>query len=158
MKTVHTLPPRFSAPLLRPDLLQHKVAKCNRCHTVMYPGPTGSLDNHKRGYCSDGVKQSKDGPLWPQPQGIFERGRIFHPLNFLRMLHEIHDAIVVKGGNGGDSAMEYEAFLRLVNDRMVKTTDGRFLFKLYDLTMPAGSPSELIIVHEGSQYLQMDCL
>jgi len=36
---------------------QRKAATCSRCNTIMYPGPTGSSENHKRGYCSDGVRQ-----------------------------------------------------------------------------------------------------
>jgi len=124
----------------------------------MYPGPTGSLDNHKRGYCSDGVKQAKDGPLWPQPHGIFEHGRQFHPVNFLKILREVYDAVVVKGSDGGDSALEYNAFLTMLQDRTVITADGQYLFKLYDLEIPTTSPTELIVVDEGISYLQMDCL
>ena len=124
----------------------------------MYPGPTGSLDNHKRGYCSDGVKQAKDGPIWPQPQGIFERGKIFHPTNFLKTLHEIYDAVVVKGSDGGDSAMEYNAFLTMLQERTVFTPDGQYLFKLYNLSILTTSPSELLVDYEGSSYVRMDCL
>src|SRR5215472_8542473 len=69
---VRILAPLFLVPVhLHRHLIdhQHKPATCTWCHTVMYPGPTSSLDNHKRGYCSDRVKQGKDGPIWPQPHG-----------------------------------------------------------------------------------------
>jgi hypothetical protein len=91
---------------------------------MMYLGPTGSPENHKPDYCSDGVKQAKDGPVWPQPQGIFERGKVFHPLNFLTTLHEVYDTAVVNGSDGGDSAMEYEAFMMMLKDRTIVTADG----------------------------------
>jgi hypothetical protein len=63
----------------------------------MYPG---GADDHKRGYCADGARQIvKKGdhdtlPDWPQPQGIFEKGTHFHPIEFLKTLREVY-------GSGG---------------------------------------------------------
>ncbi|KAF9523224.1 hypothetical protein CPB83DRAFT_871718 [Crepidotus variabilis] len=74
-----------------------KVQICSRCQTVMYPGPTGSLENHKKGYCADGVRQiQKDTeplPPWPQPQGIFKVGREFHVLAFLTEVRSLYEKL-----------------------------------------------------------------
>ncbi|KAG2344981.1 hypothetical protein BDR05DRAFT_881053, partial [Suillus weaverae] len=65
-----------------------KAQRCSCCQTIMYPGPKNSSLNYKKGYCADGIKQSskaagKELPPWPQPQGIFSDGQIFHPHMFL---------------------------------------------------------------------------
>jgi hypothetical protein len=126
----------------------------------MYPGPTGSSENHKKGYCSDGVKQvmkSDTVPDWPQPQGIFELGTTFNPLKFLTTIRELYEVLVIQGSNGNDLAMEYEAFTKLLTSRTV-TTDSGILFKLFELEMPFSTPPELIVYHDGSRHLRIDCL
>src|SRR5258708_4465186 len=95
-------------------------ATYKRCCTVMYPGPSGSAENHKRAYRSDGAKQqmapSKQNqdppqtisytlPKWPQPQGIFTNG-------------------------SGNLLMEHEAFASMLVKRLVFLADGSVIFKL----------------------------
>ncbi|KAF8444446.1 hypothetical protein L210DRAFT_3311152, partial [Boletus edulis BED1] len=71
--------------LIKPEAegASKKAQTCSHCQTIMYPSSEGSSLNHKRAYCSDGVRQvSKAGdevPPWPQPQGIFTAGKTFHP-------------------------------------------------------------------------------
>ncbi|KAF8575931.1 hypothetical protein K439DRAFT_1261669, partial [Ramaria rubella] len=60
-----------------------KPQTCTRCHRLMYPGPTGSPENHKKEFCSDGGSvKFRDAP-WPQPPGIFIKGTSFDILAFL---------------------------------------------------------------------------
>ena len=63
----------------KPNSCPAQSTTCTRCKVIMYPGKTNSPENHKRGYCSDGVQQKeKSGdflPRWPQPPGIFTNGR-----------------------------------------------------------------------------------
>jgi hypothetical protein len=81
----------------------------------MYPGPSGSADNHKEGVCAHGVKQKSDTeklPEWPQPSGIFVKGRAFIPIEFLKTLRTIYERITPGGEwrSGEDIPMEFEAF------------------------------------------------
>jgi hypothetical protein len=141
----------------------------------MYPGPNGAAENHKRGYCSDGarqtLKQSKQNadppqpnkplshsvPEWPQPHGVFTEGTYFHPLEFLARLREIYEKVVIEKVSG-ETAMEYEAFSSLLLARTLVLSDGSVLFKLFDLTCSASTPEELFVIHEGDKYLRIDCL
>jgi hypothetical protein len=81
---------------------------------IMYPGPTGAVENHKKGYCSDGVKQTLEqsrqnqdppqpnqsvsiaSPRWPQPSGIFTNGTQFHPVAFLHKIGEMYEKVVIE--------------------------------------------------------------
>jgi len=138
-----------------------KVATCSRCRMIMYPGPPGSQENHRKGYCSDGVRPSMKGdtpPDWPQPQGIFELGTKFNPLNLLASLRDLYTQIVIQNGTGGDFAMEYQAFWRLLHNRLTVAADGHHLFKLYDLNLPSSTPPELIVEQDGSRYMRVDYL
>jgi hypothetical protein len=127
----------------------------------MYPGPSGSPQNHRKGMCSDGVKQAmKNDVEWPQPLGIFTSGTEFHPIKFLQVLRDVYETMVIRGGDGRDSALEYEAFLKMLRARLTTMEDGHHLFKLFDtdLQIPATTPDELIVEHDGSRYLRVDCL
>ncbi|KAI0281123.1 hypothetical protein BGY98DRAFT_1095066 [Russula aff. rugulosa BPL654] len=96
----------------------------------MYPGGT---DNHKKGYCADGARQIvKKGdndslPDWPQPQGIFEKGTHFHPIEFLKTLWEVYEKLVVDRTSGVDVPIEY--------------LNGTVLFRLFDLTISPPHPT-----------------
>jgi len=128
---------------------------------IMYPGPSGSQENHRKGYCSDGVRPSMKGdtpPDWPQPQGIFELGTKFNPLNLLAALRDLYDHTVTQNGTGGDLVMEYQAFGRLLHSRLIVAADGRHLFKLYDLDLPPSTQPELITEQGGSRYMRVDYL
>jgi hypothetical protein len=127
----------------------------------MHPGVPGSSQNHKKKYCSDGVKQSMKPdttPDWPQPPGIFERGVIFNPIPFLKTIHDMYERIVIEGTDGDGLAMEYHAFAKLLQDRTTVAANGTILFKLFDLSLPFDAPTELIIEQNGTRYLRIDCL
>jgi hypothetical protein len=84
----------------------------------MYPGPSGSAENHKKGYCSDGVKQNmeqssqnEDPPRdnkptsctpaqWPQPHGIFTHGTHFNAFAFLTKIREMYEKVVIEDDSG----------------------------------------------------------
>ncbi|KAF8573273.1 hypothetical protein K439DRAFT_1421446 [Ramaria rubella] len=74
-------------------LLQRKPQTCTRCHTLMYPGPTGSPDNHKKEFCSDSGSVKFRDALWPQPAGVFVKGTSFDISAFLRTILEIYEKI-----------------------------------------------------------------
>ncbi|KAI0266607.1 hypothetical protein BGY98DRAFT_885848, partial [Russula aff. rugulosa BPL654] len=105
-----------------------------------------STDNHKRGYCADGARQIvKKGdndslPDWPQPQGIFEKGTHFHPIEFLKTLWEVYEKLVVDRTSGVDVPIEYEAFMKMLSNRTTIDQDGTVLFRLFDLTIPPSTP------------------
>src|SRR6266699_7254783 len=86
-------------------MFQRKMAIYGRCQMIMYPG---GADNHKRGYCADGAHQIVKKcdhdtlPDWPQPQGIFEKGTHFHPIEFLTTLQEVYEKVVVDRTSGVD--------------------------------------------------------
>jgi hypothetical protein len=141
----------------------------------MYPGPTGAVENHKKGYCSDGVKQTLEqsrqnqdppqpnqsvsiaSPGWPQPSGIFTNGTHFHPVTFLHKIGEMYEKVVIEK-ESGDLLMEYEAFACLLVRRTVVLEDHSVLFKLFDLDSPSATPEGLIVTHDGNKYLRVDCL
>ncbi|KAJ3747519.1 hypothetical protein DFH05DRAFT_1359498, partial [Lentinula detonsa] len=87
---------------------------CNRCQTIMYPGPKNSPENHKLGYCSDGVSQKNLDIQWPQPQGIFTKGKNFYPIPFLKTLRLIYDELIIQKRPIGELTMESQAFVELV--------------------------------------------
>lgn len=148
----------------------------------MYPGPSGSITNHKKGFCSDGVKQtlgstqhtqqnrdipSSNGqsvatytlPDWPQPEGIFSDGTTFHPIAFLAKVGEVYERVLVKK-DSGELMMEHEAFARLLLKRTLTSEDGSVLFKMYDLEASESdkTPEGLIVLRDGDRYLRLDCL
>ena len=94
---------------------------------IMYPG---GADNHKRGYCADGAHQIMKKcdhdtlPDWPQPQGIFEKGTHFHPIEFLKTLREVYEKVVVDRASGVDDPIEYEAFTKMLSKRTTIDQDG----------------------------------
>lgn len=94
-------------------------------------------------------------PDWPQPQGIFQSGTTFNPLQFLATVQEMYEKVVIEKGNGDNLAMEYEAFSKLLQERTIVDADGHVLFKLFELEIPFSTPSELIV---ASHYLCLDCL
>ncbi|KAK7678884.1 hypothetical protein QCA50_018024 [Cerrena zonata] len=93
-----------------------KTMICSRCKVIMYPGPTKSPQNHKRGFCSNGcpvtfkrfnkVKNEKPGnqnvspPPYPQPAGIFSEGEQFHAIRFLQTVQDVYMRLVVPKRRG----------------------------------------------------------
>ena len=130
----------------------------------MYPGRGGAPENHKKGYCADGVRQKpKAGstdpalPEWPQPHGIFTNGSHFHPLIFLATVRELYDKVIDRAISDQDYSMEDEAFSRMLSSR-VRIENGQALFLLFDLENAVGTPPSLFVNVEDRQYLRVDCL
>ena len=138
----------------------------------MWAGGEGGDDNHKRGYCSDGVKQKagpahSDGlPPWPQPSGIFTAGTHFWPRRLIRAIHELHDALVSTNDLGGLKAMEFAAFAEMLEKRFVvfppiaKEQPSFVRFKLYpgfELGEQPEDPNDLLTI-DGTQYLHISYL
>jgi hypothetical protein len=97
-------------------------------------------------------------PDWLQPEGIFERRSLFDSLKFLSTLCEVFNEVVVHGGNGGDRAMEYQAFMNMLRTCTKFTNDGYCLFKLFKLDLPISTPQAMLVNHEGSRFLRIDYL
>ncbi|OBZ69972.1 hypothetical protein A0H81_10475 [Grifola frondosa] len=117
-----------------------KVQTCGCCHQVKYPGGIGSKGNHKKQYCSDGVKpkDSTDiSPDWPQPSGIFTGGSHFHPIVFLTTLCEMYEKTVMNQGRDVVIDMEYLAFADLLARQTVRAPDGSFSFDCLILSLSA---------------------
>ena len=130
----------------------------------MYPGPTGSPENHRKGFCSDGVRQKVKSadevlPIWPQPSGIFTNGSHFHPMKFLSFIWEVYEKVLANedGERGGAYSMEEEAFTHLLTQRVQMLPCGMVLFKLFDLIL-VDVPDGLIVEQEGGKFLRIDCL
>lgn len=140
-------------------MFQRKTAICSRCETIMYPG---GADNRKRGYCADGARQiakkgDDDGfPDWPQ--GIFEKGTDFYPVEFLKTLREVYKKLVVERASGFDVPVEYGAFIKMLGKRSTIDQDGTVLFRLFDLTIPSSTPDRFIVSRDDCKYLRLDCL
>jgi hypothetical protein len=126
----------------------------------MYPG--GS-ENHKKGHCTDGAHQVKrkgedDIPDWPQLEGIYLNGTQFHPIEFLKILRDMYERVLVHGERSTDLPVEYEALGKVLERTTTTDEDGSVLFRLYDLAMPPSIPDSLLMLHNGHQHLRLDCL
>ncbi|KAI1794159.1 hypothetical protein LXA43DRAFT_884301, partial [Ganoderma leucocontextum] len=165
------------------DLLPGKPSKgkgktrkphtCHRCLSTMWAGGEGGRDNHKKGYCSDGVKQKSvpvDGvmeelPPWPQPNGIFTKGDTFWPKRFTGAVRELYDTVIVGHELGGIKAMEYLAFADMLRARLIvipptETEPSIVRFKLYRglaLGEQPDQPSDLVTI-DGADYLHVSYL
>jgi hypothetical protein len=150
-------------------LQSRKPASCPRCKKIMYPGPTGAPENHKRGYCSDGVKSKPPDntssnylPPWPQPNGIFSSGTSFNPTAFLSAVREIYQKVIMGAGPGADGvSMEYVAFAEMLTNRTSIRADGSVVFLLYPEFTTDSCPEEWITKggeFDGETYLRMDSL
>ncbi|KAJ6450330.1 hypothetical protein DFH09DRAFT_1400157 [Mycena vulgaris] len=161
----------FSVPLVKVESNDadvkssaDRVATCKRCNKIMYPGPKGSAENHKKGHCSDGFKQKiVEGEFapWPQPAGLFTTGSEFHPLPFLAAIREVYEKLVVEADS--NITMEREAFLLMLQKpgRIITSDAGAVLFKQFaGFTIPADDTTPEILFTElnGSKYLRVDAL
>jgi hypothetical protein len=97
-------------------------------------------------------------PDWPQPQGIFEKGTHFYPIEFLKMLREVYEKLVVDRASGVDIPIEYEALTKMLSKRTTIDQDGTILFRLFDLTIPSSTPDQLIVLRDSCRQLHLDCL
>ncbi|KAJ7138759.1 hypothetical protein C8R43DRAFT_1131921 [Mycena crocata] len=142
-----------------------KPQTCTRCKTIKYPGPSGSPENHKKSFCSDGFRPTLKGetvPAWPLPPGIFTNGTDFHPLVFLAGVRELYEALVIQRVNREDFSMEDEAFYQLLSARVtLDKATGAVMFKLYsELNVPDsdGVPVDMYIEYMGSRHLYINSL
>jgi hypothetical protein len=115
----------------------------------MYPGPEGSLLNHKRAYCSDGVKQvSKvdEVPPWPQPHSVFTAGKMFHPQDFSVTLQDTYERYCMPSAEPPPTpTMETVAFVRLLTSRIRTFNDNMIRFRLFpDSELDTKTPSSYI--------------
>ncbi|KAH8997187.1 hypothetical protein EDB86DRAFT_933965 [Lactarius hatsudake] len=154
-----------------------KPASCPRCKRLMYPGPTKSPENHKRGYCSDGVRSKPPDnappgylPLWPQPIGVFSSdawGTTFNPIPFLATLRDIYEKTVLGGGQN-DEVVEFGTFTAMLHSRIVVRADGAVFFRLYPEFELGPCPEGLLVTgdeldegrggNEWTSYVRVDCL
>ncbi len=146
----------------------------------MWAGPEGAQSNHKKGYCSDGVKQKPPKfektlpsgqkvnalerlPPWPQPSGVFSTGTTFHPRRFFEVVQELYDKVVVQNDAGGERAMEYLAFSAMLQDRLLivpatETGPLMVLFELFETLQLQDSPPDNLVEREGVRYLRINYL
>ncbi|KAG0698511.1 hypothetical protein DFH29DRAFT_1018080 [Suillus ampliporus] len=139
-----------------------KAQTCSCCQTIMYPGAENSPLNHKRGYCTDSIKQvSKSGedlPPWPQPQGMFSEGRTFHPHTFLTAVQRVYECVFSQGPGEMDM-LETEAFAKLLTSCTEVREDGAVLFRLFaDFIVDSSTPHDHIVTHDGNQWLRINLL
>ncbi|KAI9436428.1 hypothetical protein H4582DRAFT_1816625 [Lactarius indigo] len=88
-------------------LLQtRKLASCPRCKRLVYPPLTRSPENHKGGYCSDGIRSKPAHntppgylPPCPQPNG----GTTFNQIPFLATLRDVYKKAVLGGGKKNEA-------------------------------------------------------
>ncbi|KAF9012175.1 hypothetical protein BDZ89DRAFT_963654, partial [Hymenopellis radicata] len=137
---------------------QRKIPTCTRCKTLMYANGLKGAGNHKKGYCSDGVRQKASSILWPQPEGIFAKGTDFSPIKLLESIRGLCERLGGTTISDPDLSMEDSALLDLLQTRL-KTVNRQMVFTLVDgLEMPTNVPDTLFITIEGVRYLRVDCL
>ncbi|PIL30720.1 hypothetical protein GSI_06888 [Ganoderma sinense ZZ0214-1] len=153
--------------------ITRKPNTCHRCLSIMWARGEGDSENHKKGYCSDGVKQKPacvDGiveelPPWPQPNEIFSKGTHFWPLRFTRTVRELYDMVTDGDRLGGPKAMEFAAFADMLRARLVvipatATQPSCVRFKLYrglQLGEQPENPSDIVDV-DGAKYMHVTYL
>lgn len=133
----------------------------------MYPYGEGGRGNHSRDYCSDGVPvhfkltENKQLPVppWPQPEGIYIRGKSFSAVTFLTVLRHMYEKVVIEE-DSGSLTMEYEAFALALSGRITHR-EGVPFFELYpELEIAPSTPLGLVTLdpQAGKRYLRMECL
>ena len=115
----------------------------------MYPGLEGSSLNHRRAYCSDGVRRvSKvnEVPPWPQPHGVFTAGKMFHPQAFYVTLQDTYECYCMPSAEPTPTpTMETVAFVRLLASRIRTFNNNVIGFRLFpDYKLDAKTPSSYI--------------
>ncbi|KAF8054908.1 hypothetical protein FPV67DRAFT_1681291 [Lyophyllum atratum] len=158
-----TIAPGSGQSSVKPAKDARKAQSCTRCKVIMYPGPTGAPENHKKAYCSDGAAQKSkatDGyiPPWPQPSGIFAKGTHFDAVAFLTAIRELHEKIAGQPAGSGDYSMEDQAFSQMLLSRVKELPGKRAGFILSDLTFTYETPENLVVEEDGIKYLRIDCL
>ena len=137
----------------------------------MWAHGEGNSENHKKGYCSDGVKQKappgtdEELPPWPQPNGVFTKGTHFWPKHFNRTICELYETVTDGNTTGGCRAMEFAAFAEMLQKCLIiipvtETEPSCVCFKLYrafELGEQPGSLSDIVEVN-SARYLHVTYL
>ena len=139
---------------------------CKRCSTIMYPGQRGHPNNHKPGYCSDGVVSSPTAPKFPLPPGIFLRGNSFSIPAFYATVQQLFECLCVNGQRREDLSLELDTFGELFIQRIKQDLDGRsgsVFWELYgNVTLEGVSTSKIddyvLTADDGKQYVRVLCL
>ncbi len=133
----------------------------------MYPKEKGHPDNHKREYCSDGAPSSAASSHipYPQPEGIFIKGKTFDIIPFLKAVQELYQHVVVEGVSRDDLDLEMEAFAtmfmnRTEHDRRGDNGEEVVSFRLLQGVTVLGeeSAADFLNLANGQTYLKVGCL
>lgn len=130
----------------------------------MYPRNKGHPDNHKRDYCSDGAPSTSSGSYipFPQPEGIFVKGKSFETLPFFWAVQDLYQRAVVEGVAREDLSLEMEVFATMLMNRTKNDIggDGVVAFCLFKGVALKGaeSVSNFVFEAEGKRYLRIGCL
>jgi hypothetical protein len=137
--------------------LQRKTSICSRCQRVMYPGGIGDPRNHKRDHCDDGVTAKLAIPF-PQPAGVFTKGKHINAGEFRSALHRVVSLAIDyhSGSKAVDLTMADLSFIQLLFDRLRDATEGEE--GLFDLTGLVWSPAiqSQVRVINGKAFLTVD--
>ncbi|KAH0835879.1 hypothetical protein J3R83DRAFT_9757, partial [Lanmaoa asiatica] len=94
-------------------------------------------------------------PPWPQPHGLFTKGRTFHPITLLDILKRIIEHAVMDVPCAL-TAMEDEVFATLIKSRIFRTKGGRVLFHLFkEFAADPSTPDSYFHTQDGIKYLQL---
>lgn len=100
---------------------------------------------------------------WPQPEGIYEKGKVFDAITFLTHLRQLYEQTVIQSDRVGLS-MEYEALAKTIWERTKKLADGMMGFELWpEMRLSDGTPLNLIRDGDtpetmGKRLLLIECL
>lgn len=131
----------------------------------MYPREKNHPENHRREYCSDGAPSAISAGRripFPQPDGIFVKGKSFDMVPFLTAVQELYQRVVVEGVAREDLSVETEAFATLLMDRIDHSAggDGVVAFRVIEgITIKsAESVAEYLFTLNGQTYMKIGCL
>ncbi|TFY82217.1 hypothetical protein EWM64_g1796 [Hericium alpestre] len=137
--------------------------RCHRCKTLKYSCGVRGKGNHRRDCCSDGACSNLNvpdkPPPWPQPEGIFEAGKMFHVMPFFAAVRTLYETLVLRGEHISTLALEYEAFGAFLRGRLINA-EGVCLFPLYDkltlvgLPLPTRDGGSLIVQYHNKKCLR----
>ena len=140
-------------------VLQRKSQVCTRCKTLMYPNERGHPDNHKRDYCSDGAPSStKHNIPFPQPDGIFVKGKEFNIELFLLAVQDLYGRAVIDKDTRENFSLCLDAFGQMLFQRGTIQDDGVIAFKLFDGLGIPDSVDDFVYALNGSKFLRILCL
>ncbi|TFY52964.1 hypothetical protein EVG20_g10326 [Dentipellis fragilis] len=96
-------------------------------------------------------------PSYPQPCGIFSNGSHFHPLAFLKAVHDMYMKVIVGDIPASGLDMEEQEFASMFANCSVHV-DGYVLFRLFDYLTESPQITDHVVMHEGARHLRIDLL